>query len=286
MKPFKRTYIEITNVCNLSCTFCPGTSRRKEFMTPESFDHILKNFGRHATHLYFHVLGEPLLHPSLGELLDIAHRYGKVVNLSTNGILIDKVGNTILGKPSLRQITFSMHSFRPAGSESPEAYLDPIIEFIRATSEKHIIRLRLWSSDEPDPQGTRKHFVARLFKEFRAPEESDFSADFDNGVQLDKNVFLNPAHRFEWPDSNGPTYGDTGFCLGLREQVAVLVNGDVVPCCLDKNGDIVVGNALRQPLREILDSPRARLLYSGFSQRSVVEPLCLRCSYRLRFNPT
>jgi len=286
MKPFKRTYIEITNRCNLSCTFCPGTSRRKEFMTPESFDLILKNFGRRATHLYFHVLGEPLLHPSLAELLDIAYCHGKVVNLSTNGFLIHEVGAAILGKPALRQITFSMHSFRPAGSESPEAYLDPIIAFTRAASEKHIIRLRLWSSDEPDPHGSRKNFIARLFNEFRTQELSDFSADLDNGVQLDKTVFLNPAHRFDWPDIAGPRYGDTGFCLGLREQIAVLVNGDVVPCCLDRNGDIVLGNALRQPLRDILDSSRARRLYNGFSQRSVVEPLCLRCSYRLRFNLT
>ena len=81
----KRAYIEITNVCNLRCSFCPGTGRKGEFMTPERFRRLAEKLRGHVKYLYLHVMGEPMLHPWLGELLAIAADLDFRTCLTTNG---------------------------------------------------------------------------------------------------------------------------------------------------------------------------------------------------------
>jgi radical SAM protein with 4Fe4S-binding SPASM domain len=284
VKPFKRTYIEITNACNVSCTFCPGTSRPVEFMGAGLFDRILVRLGAYATHLYFHVVGEPLLHPELPELLDIAHKRGKLVNLTTNGTLIGDAGSALLGKPALRQVTFSMHSFSAGGGTVIDEYVEPIIEFARKASARHVVSLRLWNTDEPDDRGTRAAILGIIERRFllSLPERGELREN--SALCLDKNIFLNPVARFSWPDPDGPDCGKTGYCLGLREQIAILVDGTAVPCCLDRNGALALGNIQSQTMEQIVLSDRARRIHNGFSRRQVAEPLCRHCSYRLRFS--
>jgi radical SAM protein with 4Fe4S-binding SPASM domain len=281
LKPFKRTYIEITNACNLSCSFCPGTARRVGFMSTGMFDGILAGLGGYSTHLYFHVLGEPLLHPALPEFLDIAHKHGKQVNLTTNGLLIGKAGPAIAGKPALRQVTFSLHSFVPGESAvSVKAYLNPILDFARSAAAGHLISFRLLDGEEP---GGRESMLAIIADAFFLPPPLRRDLGEAAAMRLDKNIFLNTTQRFAWPDMNGPDLGARGFCLALREQIAILVDGTVVPCCLDGNSTIALGNICSQHIEEIIASDRARRIHDGFSRRTAVEPLCRHCSYRLRF---
>jgi radical SAM protein with 4Fe4S-binding SPASM domain len=284
-KIFKRTYIEITNTCNLSCEFCPGTSRTRQFMEPEAFDAILSKLNTCSTHLYFHVLGEPLLHPQLPQFLDIAYTHEKQVNLVTNGTLIGEKGTQILGKPALRQVTFSLHSFAPSKQvASVESYLEPIVRFAREASKNHLICFRLWDTDAQADSAGGAAIIRSIEKEFRVPFCLEEKFRVSSGIPIDKNIFLNKTSRFSWPEVTGPDYGESGFCLGLREQIAILVDGTVAPCCLDRNGDMALGNILKQEMQEILDSKRAQGIYSGFSRHKVVETLCRHCSYRMRFN--
>jgi radical SAM protein with 4Fe4S-binding SPASM domain len=289
LKQFKRTYIEITNTCNLSCTFCPGTSRTAQFLTVAQFDGILTRLGDYSKHLYFHVLGEPLLHPDCSTLLDSAHTHGKLVNLVTNGTLISTAGDALVSKPALRQVTFSMHSIstRPKATHpsapSVRDYFEPIFDFTRKAQQDHFICYRLWPQDESEDALARTELLARIEKAFGLPFSLSEKLKTTSAVPLDKNVFLNQSRHFDWPDRRGPDFGETGFCLGLREQFAVLVDGTVVPCCLDRNGDMALGNIFKQPIGEILESERARRIVEGFSKRQVVEEVCRRCGYRKRF---
>ena len=342
LKQFKRTYIEITNTCNLSCAFCPGTSRPVQFLSVAQFDEILARLGDYSKHIYFHVLGEPLLHPELGKLLDTAQSHGKPVNLVTNGTLIENIGDVLVSKPALRQITFSMHSlmaknnpnvpetspthpFVPSLSREgkPDAscavaellrsvegrgelkikpifqksepieieslvqeYFEPILRFTRkarTAQHDHFICYRLWPQNESTNAAARTELLARIEKAFSLTFSLSEKLKTTSAVPLDKNVFLNQSRHFDWPDLNGPDFGAHGFCLGLREQFAIIVNGTVVPCCLDRNADMALGNIFKQPIEEILGSERARRIVEGFSQRRVVEKLCRRCFYRKRF---
>lgn len=289
MKTFKKVYIEVTSVCNLACSFCPQTERKANFMKPEAFSGILDQLQPHTHHIYLHVKGEPLLHPKIGELLDISHAKGFKVNITTNGTLIRKAGPKILGKPALRQMNFSLHSFDGhEGSEDREGYLREILAFVRAPeSQKVIFSFRLWNLTQDNVTNAQR----QRNRETLAVLEEAFDLDFrieekvtpGSGVRIASNVYLNQDYEFRWPSLSAPADDGKGFCHGLRTQAGVLVDGTVVPCCLDGEGVINLGNVHETPFSDIVEGERANKLFDGFSRREAVEELCRRCGYRQRF---
>ena len=286
MKKFKKIYVEITNKCNLTCDFCPGSGRREGYMDRELFGRILTEVREFTGQLYFHVLGEPLLHPELGAFLDMCHDNGIRVNLTTNGTLIDRKAEILLSKPALRQVNFSLHSFESNYRDYPiDKYLDRIFDFIERSKEceKLLIGLRLWNISNKGKNSLNRYILGRMEKNFNISLVVREEATPVNGTKLYDNVFLHIAEVFDWPDSGIEDISSRGFCYGLREQAAILVDGTVVPCCLDGQGSINLGNIRGQSFADIIRSDRARNLYEGFSRRDVVEPLCRKCGYRTRF---
>jgi radical SAM protein with 4Fe4S-binding SPASM domain len=286
MLKFRKTYIEITNACNLSCSFCPRTSRSPGFMTAEQFTEVLRKIKGHSERLYLHVLGEPLLHPQLGDFLDMCDRPAYKVTLVTNGTLIEKSADILNSKPALRQINFSLHSFNAnENSLTQGSYLDAIFTFVHASESREnlMISLRLWNNSKDGKENKNQQILKRIQQEFNLDTLPFDPQNPFAGIKIGKNVFVNQAAEFVWPALNRPEIPGAGFCLGLRDQLAVLVDGTVVPCCLDAEGGINLGNIFKQDLENILQSTRAQKLYHGFSKREVIEGLCRRCSYRLRF---
>lgn len=282
MRKFKRTYIEITNVCNLTCGYCPKTERKPQFMTQELFESILIKIKEHSEHLYFHVMGEPLLHPDIGLFIDVCHTHGYKVNLTTNGTFADKLAD-IISKPALRLINFSLHSYVANSGSIPENYFENIFSLIdKAKDEDRVLfSLRLWNLSDKNAPGKNKAVLQRIIDRFSPSLRIEECKD---GLQIMKNVHLNMAEEFQWPDMNAEDFGDRGFCYGLKDQIAILADGTVVPCCLDREGDIKLGNISGQSLGEIISSERAAGIYNGFARRYVTERLCRRCAYRTRFN--
>jgi radical SAM protein with 4Fe4S-binding SPASM domain len=292
MKKFKKFYIEITNVCNLSCNFCPQTLRNPEFMSIETFSKILDQIKPHTDYIYFHVKGEPLLHPKLDEFLDLSFEKGFKVNITTNGTLINKVRDNIIQKPSLRQINFSLHSFdgNEEGSNKDE-YVNNIISFVKESIDTAdtLFSLRLWNLDVDNATNIQVKKNCDLLLEiesaFKLPYKIEEKINPGHGIKLCDKVYLNQDHEFKWPDlkiveeDNSP-----GFCYGLRNQVAILVDGTVVPCCLDGEGVINLGNINKTHFSEIIESQRANNIFNGFSRREAVEELCRKCGYRKKFN--
>lgn len=287
MKRFRRIYLEITNVCNLSCGFCPKTDRPAQFMDRESFEKILQKIEGRCEFLYLHVMGEPLLHPEIDLFLNLCRKYNFKVNITTNGTLIAEKSALILTEPALRQVNFSLHSFESNMIEYPlESYIDKIFEFIRkAKSErKLLIGLRLWNVSENGRNQNNVYILKRIQKEFNPGFTLENMLTPINGVKLAENIFLHQAPAFEWPDTGKDEIGSKGFCYGLRDQAAVLSDGTVVPCCLDGEGTVRLGNILENEFTDIINSRRARELYEGFSKREAVEELCRKCGYRTRFD--
>jgi len=297
MKRFKRIYVEITNVCNLACSFCPKSKRAPKFMEPESFLEVLDQIKPYTDYIYFHVKGEPLLHPQIDKLLDISGEKGIRVNITTNGTLIDQVKEKLIGKPALRQINFSLHSVIDLNKEAncgivrSEEYLEKIFSFIRQqkSCSNLISSLRLWNLERSEPSdgtvmnsGNRK-LLEMIEKEFELDYQIDESTVPARGIKLDERVYLNRDYLFQWPDINLKEETHTGFCHGLRDQIAILADGNVVPCCLDGEGVIDLGNVFSTDFSEIIGSERAAGILKGFSQRKAVEELCRKCGYRSRF---
>ncbi|MFJ5767620.1 radical SAM/SPASM domain-containing protein [Lysinibacillus sp. NPDC093210] len=289
MKTFKKVYIEITSVCNLACSFCPPTERAKGLIKVEQFNKILDEIRPHTKYIYLHVKGEPLLHPRINQLLDAAHDKGFKVNITTNGTLIKKNREKLLGKPALRQINFSLHSFDGhEGSENREKYLGDILDFVREAKEFNtIISYRLWNLQ----QDHVSDLAARRNRETLEILENEYNLDFrieekvqpGKGVKIANNVYLNQDHEFRWPSLLEPEDEGKGFCHALRSQAAILVDGTVVPCCLDGEGVINLGNVHEQSFSEIVEGERANNLVDGFSRREAVEELCRKCGYRQKF---
>ena len=276
----KRAYVEITNICNLSCVFCPGTRREGRTLTPEEFRRIALRLRGHVRYLYLHVMGEPLLHPRLEEILSIAGDLGFRVCVTTNGTLLDRRGDALLAAPALHKVSVSLHSMEGNGAGELTDYLSACWDFARRAAERGVIcALRLWNSGGADRRnGEILDFLADRLGAFPL----DLPQPRAGSWRLGDRLYLEQAEKFDWPDLEAPE-AEVRFCLGLREQIAVLADGTVVPCCLDHEGDIALGNLLDQDLEDILGGPRARALYDGFSRRRPSEELCRRCGYARRF---
>ena len=276
----KRAYIEITNMCNLRCSFCPGTGRKKEFMTPERFRLLAEKLRGHVGYLYLHVMGEPLLHPRLGEILAIAADLGFRLCLTTNGTLLGERGGTVLAARGVHKVSVSLHSAEGNGMGELTEYLSSVWDFSRQASEAGTIcalRLRNLGGAE-----ARNGEILAFLAERLGSWPLALPQPRRGSWRLGERLYLEQAERFDWPDVNAPETG-TRFCLGLREQAAVLCDGTVTPCCLDHEGDIPLGNLLERNLEEILDTPRARALVRGFSEGRPPEALCRRCGFATRF---
>lgn len=284
MKKFKRIYIEITNICNLSCDFCPKTSRKNEFMNVERFDKVINKIKGHTEHVYFHLMGEPFLNPNLEKFLEISRENNIKVNITTNGTLINKVKDIIINGLEVRQINISLHSFE-ANQEGIDfkEYIDNIIKFIKEVTEKTetICTLRLWNLDTK--YTAKNNMNIDIFKllerEFELQCELKESLKEKNSYKLKQNVYLSMGEKFKWPSNEEEEMNERAFCYGLRDHIGILVDGTVVPCCLDSNGNIPLGNILENSLEEILNCERARSIYDGFSQRKAVEELCRKCGF-------
>lgn len=276
----KRIYIEITNVCNLRCGFCPGTRRGARFLSAGEFRQVLRKLRGHTDYLYFHVMGEPLLHPELGTFLAMAGAEGFRVCLTTNGTLLGERLETLLAAPALHKLSVSLHSAEGNGLAELGGYLSAVWEGAQALSRAGTIcALRLWNIGGAE---ARNGEIYAFLREKLGRHPLDLPQPRQGSWRLGERLYLERAEKFDWPDLGAEETG-TRFCLGLRDQAAVLCDGTVVPCCLDHEGDIPLGNLLEQELDEILASPRARALYEGFSQGKPSEALCRRCGFAARF---
>ena len=290
MKKFKKVYIEITNICNLSCNFCPKTKRTYKFMNREEFNYILKEVKPFTNHIYFHLMGEPLLNKNIEKFLEDSHKNNMMVNLTTNGTLFDKVGDKLVNSKALRQINISLHSFEANESKIElYQYIKNVTNFINYARKKSdiIFSIRLWNMDNDELKGENS-----LNLEILSMLEKNLNLDFSlneklqetHRIKLKDKVYLNMAEKFEWPNISLNSSQESVFCYGLRNQVGILVDGTVVPCCLDSEGTINLGNIFSTSFENIIKGKRSSDIYNGFSRRIAVEELCKKCGYATRFN--
>ena len=274
---FKRIYLEITNVCNLQCSFCHGTVRPPRFLSPAEFDLLCGKLEGATEYLYLHLMGEPLLHPALGKLLCIAAQHFFRVNLTTNAVLLPEAAQTLCSSPALHRVNLSLQAWEGNfGMGSLENYVNQCADFARrAAAAGVIVSLRLWNG------GGAEEKNGEILSLLRTAFPGQWVQAQRNTVLADR-VFLEFGETFDWPDIDAPERG-TAFCHGLRDHMGVLCDGTAVPCCLDADGALALGNLFTQTLEEILASPRAQAIYNGFSRRIPSEALCRRCGYAARF---
>lgn len=270
----KKVYLEISNVCNLDCSFCHGTKRRKKIMSKEEFTRAASTLVGHTEYLYFHLMGEPLLHPELEDYFAIAGELGFKVIITTNGTLIKEKGNILISAPALHKVSISLHCYEANNMKmSTEEYLENCLDFCEnASANGKICVLRLWNIGGMESLNDK--ILCAIKDKFGSEWKKTYS-----GFKVCDKVFIEWGDKFEWPDENAEFCSDRHTCYGLRDQVGILCDGTVVPCCLDADGVINLGNIFEQTLDEILNNPRALALKKSFENRNITEPLCQRCGF-------
>ena len=277
---YRKAYLEITNICNLSCHFCHGTKRPRKMMSEEEFELLTDRLAGEVEKLYFHLLGEPLLHPLLGQFVRRAREKGFQPLLTTNGTLLAKRGEELLENPP-HKVNISLHSAAANPAFENPRYLEDCMDFAEKAAERGVIVVfRLWNVGGKG-EVENAAIIERLHQKFK--EEWKPSR---GGYRLSsKTLFLEWGEEFEWPDESAPEAPvDTRlFCHGLRDQVGILCDGTVVPCCLDADGCLALGNLFETPFRDIVKTPLARNIYNGFSGYRARERFCRKCGYAKKY---
>lgn len=273
---YSRVYVEITNICNMHCSFCHGHSRSARKMTQEEFSHILDQLSDQTQYIYYHLMGEPLIHPELPQFLTMAAQKGFLSILTTNGTLLRKRGQEIL-RAGLHKISISLHSFEDGTEESFLQYLRDVADFAETANQVGtIVVFRLWNRG---CDGGRNERILS-FLQTQIPGEWKENT---RGFRVREKFYLEWGDRFEWPDPEGEFHEGEVFCYGMQDHFGILCDGTVVPCCLDSDGGIPLGNIFREDIADILASPRATAMVKGFQRRTASEELCRRCGYAQRF---
>lgn len=276
MKKYKKIYIEITNNCNLKCSFCSEVKRKRRFMTTEEFENILIKIKDYTDYIYLHIKGEPLLHPNIIEFLRLADKYNLKVNLTTNGTLFSKIAKELSECNSLRKINFSLHS-----ENSLDNYCEEIFKNVELLKDKIII-YRLWTLKNNQLDSKSQEIVNKIRKYYNLPQETVDKIYTSNNIKIKSTIYVDKDNEFSWPKVT--THKSNGYCYALKTQIGILVDGTVVPCCLDSNGVVNLGNIFKESLEEIINSEKYISLKKSFQDRKPCEKLCQSCTFKERLN--
>lgn len=263
---YKKIYIEITNDCNLSCSFCIKNKRIKKYMSFNDFKTVLNNIENYTKYIYLHVLGEPLMHPSINEFINYASKRYKV-NITTNGYLI----NNIRENKNIRQINISLHSFSDKYNISLDDYINNIFNVVEILKKFTYVSFRLWTNNKYSNK-----IVDLINKKYNVNLDIN---NIKNNTTITNNVFISINQEFIWPDKNNGYYNEVGTCYALRDHIGILVDGTIIPCCLDSKGDIKLGNIFKDSLNNIIKNDRYQNMLNGFKNNKKCELLCKKCKY-------
>lgn len=260
---YKKVYLEVTNNCNLNCSFCIKNNREKKFIDMEEYKTILDKLKPYTKYLYFHVSGEPLLHPQINELINYASN-DFFINITTNGYLIKRIKDNL----NIRQINISLHSFNESYHKLLKDYLNDIFEVIDNLNNNTYFSLRFWTDNKYNEE------ILKIIS-----NKYNIDVKLENGFKITNNVFISINKEFIWPSLSNDYYNEIGTCYALKDHIGILVNGDVVPCCLDANGIIKLGNILTDSLDNITNSDRYKNMKNGFQNHIKCEELCKKCNF-------
>jgi radical SAM protein with 4Fe4S-binding SPASM domain len=276
-KRFKKIYVEITNKCNLNCSFCSINKKEKKEMTIDEFNIVISKIKKYTDYIYLHIKGEPLLHNNLDELLTICDKEQINVNITTNGTLIKEKYNILDKHKSIRQINISLHC-----ENNKKNYFEDVFETCKKLSTTKYICYRLWTLNDNKLDKESTSIVEKIKDYYNLSTEIVDKLIKEDNIKIFMNTFVNKNNLFDWPDINNNLNID-GKCYGLINQLGILSDGTVVPCCLDSDGIINLGNIFKDSLDDILNTTQVKKIIEGFNNNKSICKLCKNCNFRYRF---
>lgn len=276
---FKKIYIEITNMCNLKCEFCIPCGREDRMMSLIEFEEVIKKVCNYTKVVTLHVKGEPLLHKNLEGILDIIHKYNLQVNITTNGTLIKENLDVLKNAKCIKQINFSLHSYNQNDYMS-SLYLKNIFDCV-SELDGITISYRLWNLEDIRNNDVNSYIISELENYYKINDLKE-KLKLKNAFEINEHIYINQDIEFTWPSLGSEEIISSGKCWALRKQIAILVDGTVVPCCLDNNGDIPLGNIFEEDLESILNKEKTKFIKDNFGNGKIVCDLCKTCGFLKR----
>ncbi len=277
-KRFKKIYIEITNRCNLNCSFCGKNKRDYRDMSLLEFELVINKIKKYTDYIYLHVKGEPLLYSNLDSLLSICDNTNIKVNITTNGVFLKEKLSVLINHFCIRQINISLHS-----ENNKKNYFLDVFSSGKILSTKMFISYRIWDLKEYKLNKKSTEIVNKIIEFYNLSPVIVDKLYNDKNIKIASNTFVNKENIFTWPDVDNDILVD-GFCYGLKTHIAILSNGDIVPCCLDANGEIKLGNIFEDSLDDVLNGDIYKSLLKSFKDNKAIHPLCKSCNFKNRFN--
>ena len=275
---FQKIYLEITNICNLNCSFCSIDNRKKEEMNLQQFDIILDKIRHYTKSIYLHVKGEPLLHSKLEEILKISEKYNMKVKITTNGTLLKSKLSTLQKYSNIKQINVSLHS----ENNIPD-YFEKVFTSSDILSNNIPIVYRIWLLDNYKLDKLSTLIVDKIINHYNLDSSFKEKVLKEKNIKIKDNIYLDKDNEFTWPDNNRENNHEIGTCYGTRSHIAILVNGDVVPCCLDSKAILKLGNIFEDDMEDILNSNLFKTINEGFKCHKVICNLCRNCNFKDKF---
>ena len=282
----KRIYIEISNICNVQCSYCPILDREKTVMNLEDFENTIKQSAPLADEICLHLMGEPLAHPNFKEIISLCEKYQTQIQITTNGLLLKRYEDLLIDCKFIRQVNFSLQAFK---DNFPDRHLDqyllPILNFVKEAQRRRpelYINFRLWNQESQEEDNT--DIFEYIEKYFSIEINRNIEVGAIKSKRIWNRLYLHFDSRFEWPSLDSKHQGNQGRCNGVLNHIGILANGTVVPCCLDDKATINLGNCLEQPLEDILNNDRTTAMREGFLNGVLVEKLCQHCTFIKRFS--
>lgn len=257
-------------------------------MTEAQLRAVLRQVAPLADRVTYHLMGEPTSHPDFPRFVDVAREEGARLEITTNGTLLSQVNMTALLAPAVEQVNFSLQSFsNNFPNASPDRWLSGILEFTRRALEERpdlYVNFRFWNLPSDALEDTENEAILTKIEEaLSVTINRRVDPRLRKSKLLRGRLYIHYDTRFEWPSLSLPLLRSSGKCLGGSQQIAIHANGDVVPCCLDKEAAIRLGNIFETPLDEVLRSVRLAKLVTSFQRGELVEDLCRRCEFSTRF---
>ena len=263
----KKIYLEITNACNLNCSFCIKNNRKINYMSKENYCYIIDKIKNDTKEIYLHVLGEPLMHNDINYFIDYAYNNNLLVNITTNGYLINNIKNN----KHIHRLNISIHSYNRRYKKDLYDYLEDIFNVVDNIRDNTFVSLRLWVGNKDS-----KAILDYINNRYNVNIDK---LDNNNKIKITNNLIIDTFHEFIWPDLNNNHYEEIGTCKGLIDHIGILNDGTIIPCCLDSRGIINLGNIYENSISEVLKSDRAKKMINGFKNSYKCEELCRHCHF-------
>lgn len=284
---FNKVYIEITNICGLTCAFCPTKSIKPNIMSLSLFENALIQIKNYTKVIALHIFGDPLTLSNLHDYFDLSQKYKLQIELTTTGFFLKEFDLNIFLHPAIRQINFSLNSYNKNNMKiSIEEYMSNILKLCDlklAKKNNNFINLRLWNLYEEKTKDTfNSKLIPIIENHFNISLKNKNNTNSKKQIRLENKILLSFDKYFIWPDINS-TNNTNGYCHGLSSHFGILSDGTFVPCCLDGFGTINLGNINDSTINEILMSKRAIQIREKFKQNIAIEELCKKCLYKEKF---